>query len=152
LRIKESQLEELKRNLKVRLGDEEAKGLNEIRAELKAEKKFHSTMKNLEIKTIEADTAKLSILKDKKMLESTVKQLKQDLEVKDEEIQLMKQNFDKKFKDSSKRFEMEFDELHKKIKNLKEELESQRHYKIKYEFIEKDHKGKLANPKEFWTN
>ena len=142
LKNKEYQLDEIRNNLKSKFNDnEDTQGISDIRAELKAEKKFHSTLKDLEMKTIEADTEKLSILKEKKILEKNISKLKQEIEFKDEQISDLNKKYEVQFKDASNRFSEEFNDLNLKIEFLKEEVEKYREYKIKFEFIEKDYKG-----------
>jgi ElaB/YqjD/DUF883 family membrane-anchored ribosome-binding protein len=118
-----------------------AQGIQEIRAELKAEKKFHSTMKNLEMQTIEANSGKLVILKEKKILENFNSQLKEELQKKDEALGEMKRRFEEQFKEASARFNEEYEEVYDQMNAVKTELEKYREYKIKFEFIEKDYKG-----------
>lgn len=106
-------------------------------------------MKNLEMQTIEANSAKLNMLKEKKQLERSINQLKEEVKMKDSEIDKMSLNYEAQFKDISNRFSEEFDEINEKMARVKQELEKYREYKIKYEFMEKDHKGQSINP--FWV-
>lgn len=141
LKGKQAQLQDMRNGIQSKLGSAEPQPLAQLRADLRAEKKFNSTIKGLQIKTIEADTAKLSLLKQKSVLDQKVKELRQELERREAEARQTQKQARQQLDEAARRFEAEFEDLHSRIERVRDELEKHRQYKIKFEFVEKDHKG-----------
>lgn len=116
--------------------------LTEIQADFKAEKKFRSTLKELELKAIESETAKNEAQQRLRQLEGKIREYKEQLGEVNDVLGEVRKKAQRQLEGAMKRFREEFDGVEKKNRVLKEQVEKAREYRLKYDFINKDYQGK----------
>ena len=141
----ESDRDSLQQRLK-RLTDHsrgEPSPLVDLQADFRAEKRFRSTLKELEIKAIESDTAKHEAQQRMKGLEGQLKQYKQQLGHVSGVLGEVRKKAQRQVEKAMERFKEEFEGVNRKNRSLKEQVQKAREYQLKYDFINKDYQGKV---------
>lgn len=115
--------------------------ITKLKVELELEKKYKTSMKDLEMKVIENQNEKNQLKIKNNNLNQKIEKLKNELKnLEYENDEIIKDN-QKDIEEAKREFEKQFNEFNSQIRNLKEEKEKGREYQIKLEYLTKDYES-----------